>query len=96
MARPRVYRHDMRCPHCGSNWTPKDGRSRGKQTYRCRECQHRFTPDGNRHYYSEAIKSQALKMYAEGSSVSAIGRVMGIQLGTVFSWVKKKPVKVGS
>ncbi len=28
MARPRAYNHDIRCPHCGSNWTPKDGRSR--------------------------------------------------------------------
>ncbi len=34
MARPRAYNHDIRCPHCGSNWTPKDGRSRRKQTYR--------------------------------------------------------------
>ena len=25
MARPRAYNHDIRCPHCGSNWTPKDG-----------------------------------------------------------------------
>ena len=47
MARARVYRYDLRCPHCGSNWTPKDGHSRGKQTYRCRDCQHRFTPEGN-------------------------------------------------
>ena len=29
----RVYRHDLRCPHCGSNWLPKYGCSRGKQTY---------------------------------------------------------------
>ena len=24
MARGRVYRHDVRCPHCGSNWMRKD------------------------------------------------------------------------
>ena len=24
----RIYRHDLRCPHCGSNWLPKDGCSR--------------------------------------------------------------------
>ncbi len=29
----RDYRHDLRCPHCGSNWMPKYGTSRGKQTY---------------------------------------------------------------
>ena len=60
MARPRTYNHDIRCPHCGSNWTPKDGHSRGKQTYRCGDCRYRFTPDGNRHYYPEATIRQAL------------------------------------
>ena len=44
MSQP-VYRHDLRCPHCGH--------SRGKQTYRCGDCHYRFTPDGNRHYYPE-------------------------------------------
>ncbi len=35
MARERTYRHDIRCPDCGSNWMRKDGLSRGKQSYRC-------------------------------------------------------------
>ena len=95
MARPRTYRHDLRCPHCGSNWTPKDGRSRGKQTYRCRDCHYRFTPEGNRHYYSQAVKSQALEMYQEGTGITATGRVLGVKPATVFSWVKKKPSRHG-
>ena len=89
MARARVYRHDLRCPHCGSNWTPKDGHSRGKQTYRCRDCHHRFTPEGNRHYFPEATRRQALDMYAEGTGITAAGRVLGVKPATVFSWVKK-------
>ena len=56
MAGSRSYRHDIRCPHCGSNWMRKDGHSRGKQTYRCGDCQHRHTPSGNRRYYSEEFK----------------------------------------
>ena len=101
MARPHVYQHDLRCPHCGSNWTPKDGHSRGKQTYRCGDCHYRFTPSGNRHYYSEAVKRQAVDMYAEGTGLTAIGRVLGVQTATVFSWVKvflgqKKPANLGS
>ena len=95
MAQHRAYHHDQRCPHCGSNWTPKDGHSRGKQTYRCRDCHYRFTPEGNRHYYSEAVKTQALNMYAEGSSLASIGRVLGILPETVYSWVKKSPAIPG-
>ncbi len=89
MARPRAYHHSQRCPHCASNWTPKDGRSRGKQTYRCGDCHHRFTPDGNRHYFPEAIKRQAIDMYAEGMGIAAISRILDVRLATVFSWVKK-------
>ena len=59
MAAARSYRDDLQRPHCGSNWLPKDGRSRGKQTRRCRLCHYRFTPDGNRHYYPEQVKEQA-------------------------------------
>ena len=75
----RVYRDDLRCPHCGSNHTPKDGHSRGKQTYRCGQCHYRFTPDGNRHYYPEAVKTQAVTMYVEGMCVLAIGRTLGVK-----------------
>lgn len=93
----RVYRHDLRCPHCGSNWLPKAGLAGGKQTYRCGDCHHRFVPEGNRHYYPEHIKRQALEMYCEGSSISAVSRVMDIKLGTVYSWVKKsQPVVEGA
>ena len=60
----RAYRHALRCPHCGSNWMPKYGTSRGKQTYRCGDGKHRYTPEGNRHYYSEAVKSQAVRSRA--------------------------------
>ena len=32
MPRPRSYRHDIRCIHCGSNWIINNGKDRGKQT----------------------------------------------------------------
>lgn len=85
----RAYRHDLRCPHCGSNWMPKYGTSRGKQTYRCGDCKHRYTPEGNRHYFPETVKDQAVAMDLEGSSISALGRVLQGRLETVYSWIKK-------
>ena len=95
MAAARSCRDDLQCPHCGSNWLPKDGRSRGKQTYRCRLCHYRFTPDGNRHYCSEQVKEQAIDRYGEGMAVAAISRVLEVKLGTVYEWVKKSPVGLG-
>ena len=35
-------------------------------------------------------------MYAEGSSISAIAKVMNVKLATVFSWVKKSPSGPGA
>ena len=64
-------------------------------TYRCRLCHYRFTPDGNRHYYSEQIKEQAIDMYGEGMAIAAISRVLEVKLGTVYQWVKKSPVGPG-
>ena len=85
----RVYRDDLRCPHYDSNRTSKDGHSHDKQTYRCGQCRYRFTSDGNRHYYPEAIKIQAVTMYVEGMYVLAIGRTLGVKPGTIYSWLKK-------
>ena len=89
MAAARSYRDDFQRLRCGSNRLPKDGRSRGKQTYRCRLCHYRFTPDGNRHYYPEQVKEQAIDRYGEGMAVAAISRVLEVNLGAVYGWVKK-------
>ena len=69
MARARVYRHGLRYAHCGSTLRQaqddlKNRHSLGKQTYRCRDCQHRFTPDGNRHYFADAIKRRSMDIRA--------------------------------
>ena len=35
------------------------------------------------------MKTLAMEMYLEGLNISAIGRTLGIKLGTVYGWVKK-------
>ena len=88
MAKPRVYRHDAICPKCGSNWVKKDGHSRGKQQYKCNECG-RKRQEGAKHRFTDEQKAQAVKMCAEGMSLSATARVMGASVTTVSKWVKK-------
>ena len=89
MAAKRVYRDDMQCPRCGSNWLPKYGHFRGKQTYRCGQCLYHFTPGTDRPHRDQKVKDLALALYGEGLGLSAIGRVLGEKLGTVYAWVKK-------
>ena len=95
MARARVYRHDLRCPHCGSTLRQAQEDPQGRpfpgqeQTYRCRDCHFRFTPHGNRHYFPEATKRRAVDLYAEGTGINAASRALGVKPVTVLSWVKK-------
>ena len=89
MARARVYRHDALCPKCGSNWVKKDGRSRGKQIYKCNQCGRKHQENA-KHRFADERKAQAVKMRAEGMSLSATARVVGASVPTVSDWVKKR------
>ena len=60
MAKERVYRHDIRCPRCGSNWMRKDGHSRGKQVYACGDCKRKHVAGGKFHHFSDAAKDMAI------------------------------------
>ena len=75
--RPRKYTHKYRCSECGSNRRVKNGKSRdGKQRYLCKECRRNFTIGAERLKKAESLKKQALKMIAEGSSISAVSRIL--------------------
>ena len=93
MSRPRVYRHDVRCPDCGSNWMRKDGRNGERQRYRCGDCGRRCQPGGAYRRPGPRVKEQAVQMYVEGSSLSAVGRVVGVSAQAVSNWVKKGGAK---
>ena len=89
MARERSYRHDIRCRHCGSNWMPKDGHTRGRQVYKCGDCNRKYTADAAQPRFPEQVKRQAVKMRIEGASISAAARVVGASATSVSGWVKK-------
>ena len=89
MARSRVYRHDVRCPDCGSNWMRRDGFTNGKQAYSCGDCRRRYVPHGAYRRPSAGVKERGIAMYTEGSSLSAIGRVLGYSAAAVQGWVEK-------
>ena len=89
MARERSYRHDIRCRHCGSNWMPKDGHTRGRQVYKCGDCKRKYTEDAAQPRFPEQTKRQAVQMCIEGASISAAARVVGASATSVSGWVKK-------
>ncbi len=94
MVRARVYRHDVRCPDCGSNWMRRDGCSRnGHQIYKCGDCKRRHTPEGAYRRPGPAIKERALETYAECGNLSAVGRLFQVSGQAVSVRVKKGGVR---
>ena len=53
----------------------------------CEGCRRYFTPNPKPNGYETALREQAVKLYLEGMSFRAVGRHLGINYGSVVSWV---------
>ncbi len=77
------------CPYCHA--TKKQVKSglnpSGSQRYLCRMCNRIYTPRPNLNGYSNEVKAQAVKLYAEGYSYRAIGRRLHVGTQSVANWV---------
>ncbi len=77
------------CPYCHSaRQVIKSGRNdSGSQRYRCQACRRYFTPAPKPEGYAPATRNFALKLYLEGTSLRAIGRLLHLNHQTVANWV---------
>ena len=60
MIRPRAYRHDVRCPDCGSNRMAKAGHSKDRQRFRCGDCDRSYLPEGAYQRPGSVVKEQGV------------------------------------
>ena len=77
------------CPACQQDqYVIKSGLNHtGSQRYRCQQCRRYFTPDPKPEGYDVSVRTQALKLYLEGTSFRAIGRLLGLHHQTVSNWI---------
>jgi transposase-like protein len=82
------------CPKCQSEELIKSGVVKGRQRYRCKNCNYSFTvlKDGKQIDPYYVIK--ALQLYIEGVTYREIERILGISHVTVMNWVKKYGIKM--
>src|SRR5512134_2177284 len=80
----------MRCPRCESTqrqikygFTPS-----GSQGYRCQGCGCRYTPEPKAQGHAGETRALAVRMYLEGMSFRAIGRVLKVSPQSVGNWAK--------
>ena len=86
----------MKCKNCKKEDKQiKAGKTRaGGQIYKCKQCGKTYTPKPKERKYSEEIKKQAIKLYMEGNSGRAVGRILGISKNTCLYWIKKYAKKI--
>ena len=80
----------MKCPHCQSEHSRKNGHKRGKQNHLCLDCGRQFIENPKPHRgYSDEVRRLCLRMYVNGMGFRAIERVTGVHHTTVITWVKQ-------
>ena len=81
--------HTLSCPQCGHTHSfNKAGRNpSGSQSYRCGQCNRKFTPKPQRNGYPHAMREQAIARFLAGESFRAIARDLQVNHQTVSNWI---------
>ena len=84
----------MKCLHCNSNQTVKNGQRKGRQCYKCKQCSRQFLEYYHPWRYSDEVKQLCIKMYRNGMGLRGIERVTDIHHTTVMGWVRTAGLKL--
>jgi transposase-like protein len=84
----------MDCPRCGSLNYRKDGFVNSRQRYECKSCWYLYTVAKKSDVKSAETRRKALELYLERLGFRATGRLLQINYGTVYAWVKAWGSKV--
>jgi transposase-like protein len=95
--KPKVFADDaLQCPKCSSIRVIHFGSTYGKQSFKCKDCEHRFRESalvkGSR--YSPEMVSLTLDLYFSGTSLRKIARIVNNHFGTemgkssIYRWIE--------
>lgn len=78
------------CKKCHHTHTTKNGYVRGKQRYRCQDCQYNFVlGDARRKSSTEIKKALSVILYALGkSSFGFLAKLFGVSRTTTYYWIR--------
>ena len=75
------------CPKCNSAEVVKSGKVKGKQRFKCKNCNFQFTrltPRGR----PATEKAMAVILYTLGLSMNAIAKIFNVSTPAVLKWIK--------
>ncbi len=79
----------MKCIHCQSEDTTKNGTRNGKQNYICKQCGKQFLEAYSPRGYPEKVKKICINLRKNGMKYREIERMTGVSHNTVILWVKQ-------
>ena len=83
------------CKKCGSSHYVKNGKVRGKQRYRCKECGYNFVEGDERVKVSPLGRALALLLYGTGrASYGFIAKLFNVSRTTVLYWIRSEVKKL--
>jgi len=82
----------MKCRHCKSRNTRKNGKTKGKQRYLCKDCGRTFA--GKPPKFSEKTKQKAIVMYLNNVGIRKIALFLECSPATVLYWIRQKHRKL--
>ena len=77
------------CPQCHVKDFIKNGKSGGRQRYKCKSCQYNFTVPKLGKRIDRYYVRLSLRLYLEGLGFRSIERIVGVSHVSVMNWVKK-------
>ena len=78
----------MNCPRCKSSSHKKNGRTGGRQRYKCHDCGYNFSVKLKSTASPESVKQQALQLYLEELGFRSISPYLGVSHISVYNWIK--------
>ena len=86
----------QKCPKCESEIKQyKHGfTKKGKPRFRCKICLAVYSLEPMK--YSEDFKRESVKLYLEGNSGRAVGRIRKIGKNTIWNWLKEYEGKLSA
>ena len=76
------------CPKCDAVDVVKNGKTRGKQRVKCKNCNFQFTSLVPRGYPPET-KAKVIELYNHGLSIRAAARLQGVSRSSALNWIKE-------
>jgi transposase-like protein len=79
----------IHCPQCNNQNIIKNGFAKGRQRFKCKQCNYQFTNLSQERGKPLWMKLEAVLMYLSGMSMNAAAKILNVSAQSVLNWVRE-------